>query len=374
MGTFRLTDATSEPPTSDARPADERRESADHPTDDPDVDPRPVNQRRALIGFGVSFIAHSTLLLVLALIVRTHPSTSTQLLFALDPSESGDIGELQLIEFSDPDLLIEEEVLTDRPIELEAMPELQLVERSKLRPPETSALPSDVDPEPAAAKPSPRRTPPDRDRGIRFFDTHAYGNKFVYVLDISGSMWARAGQRMQRARVELVRSINQLQPHHYFHVVLYNDDTYNFESPKLRPATRENKQRVARWISSVVPNGGTMPGEALRVAGQLKPDAVFFLSDGEFAFASRSSPQSDLNRFLQSFAQARPGPFQNPTANNTFPKKILDEYDPAIVVHTIAFESVGNRAIMETIAKEKDGQFRFIPEPRPGNQRRRPLR
>ena len=45
------------------------------------------------------------------------------------------------------------------------------------------------------------------------------------------------------------------------------------------------------------------------------------------------------------------------------PKSILSDYAPEIVVHTIAFESVGSRPLMELIAKQNGGQHRFIAAP-----------
>lgn len=114
-----------------------------------------------------------------------------------------------------------------------------------------------------------------------------------------------------------------------------------------------------------------MPGDALRIAGELKPDAVFFLSDGEFVFAAAATPEENLDKFLQSFVSARGRQLQNPQANNKLPKSILNDFAPGIVVHTIALESRENREIMQTIANEKGGQFRFIPEPARPTMRRR---
>ena len=105
-----------------------------------------------------------------------------------------------------------------------------------------------------------------------------------------------------------------------------------------------------------------MPARALQIAGSLKPDAVFFLSDGEFLYGHDPTLNSPLNSFFQNFGQARKA-MPPPGGVMLDPKTVLSEYPPEIVVHTIAFESVGSGPLMQRIAKQKGGQYRFIPAP-----------
>jgi hypothetical protein len=52
------------------------------------------------------------------------------------------------------------------------------------------------------------------------------------------------------------------------------------------------------------------------------------------------------------------------------PKRALDSYHKDIVVHTIALESEDNSPLMKRIAKEKGGEFQFIPAPKRPTVRR----
>lgn len=211
---------------------------------------------------------------------------------------------------------------------------------------------------------------------VSFFGTHAYGNKFVYVLDVSGSMLAGSGARIRRARQELIRSINQLQPHQSFYVVLYsnyavglNGERRNFQ---LLPATPENKKLASRWISYVNPSGGTFPGGALKIAGDLAPDAIFFLSDGEFVYYAPDRINGAFENFLQGFGQARPSRLRPSLISGAlYPQEVLDAFDPDIVVHTVALESEKSRRLMKMIADVKGGEHRFIAAPNRPTQRRR---
>ena len=74
------------------------------------------------------------------------------------------------------------------------------------------------------------------------------------------------------------------------------------------------------------------------------------------------SVDSSWHSFFQGFGQARKA-MPPPGDVMLDPKSILSDYAPEIVVHTIAFESVGSRPLMELIAKQKGGQHRFIAAP-----------
>ena len=132
----------------------------------------------------------------------------------------------------------------------------------------------------------------------------------MFVLDVSSSMSARNGQRLTRATSELIGSINQLTAEQDFSVILYSNHALPMflknNEAVMRQATPSNKQAALTWLRyQVRPQGGTMPARALQIAGNLKPDAVFFLSDGEFLYGHTADFNSPLNSFFQSFGQAR---------------------------------------------------------------------
>lgn len=107
-------------------------------------------------------------------------------------------------------------------------------------------------------------------------------NRVVFVLDYSGSIIV-AVDDLKR---ELKRSIGVLRPTQQFNVVIFysDDDRYRTElfAPELQPATREVRERFFAWIDAKSPQGRTEPLAALRRAMKMEPEAIFFLTDGDF--------------------------------------------------------------------------------------------
>ena len=113
-----------------------------------------------------------------------------------------------------------------------------------------------------------------------FFGIGGAGQSFVYVVDCSNSM--REEGKFYRAKYELIRSIEHLSPEQSYFVIFYNDGTYPMDADAPVPVTPEEVDRMRRWVSYIEPGGGTNPLPALLMALRLKPDAIFFLSDGLF--------------------------------------------------------------------------------------------
>ncbi len=323
-------------------------------------------------GFLVSAILHLFLLLLLAMIARTDLSPS-QVQLTMSSSLSDVPAIFQLVEIPRPDSLLAEDV----PVEVAAV-ELEvlkpIVEQTETEPRVVDSATGDTG---QGSEPSESD---QQEPAVTFFGTHAYGNHFVYVLDVSGSMLSGSGRRIRRARAELIRSISQLTPEQSFYVVAYSNYAIKMfggrGQPRLIPATADNKRRAARWIGFVSPKGGTEPGGALKIAGDLMPDAVFFLSDGEFVYQSPSTALAEMEQFMQGFGSARPSRFRMRVLKHSpYPKEVLDNYAPEIVVHTVALENESSRHLMAFIAREKGGQHQFIPAiDRSNLQRRQPVR
>lgn len=126
----------------------------------------------------------------------------------------------------------------------------------------------------------------DRMRSAGVWNLKATGHTFAYVVDFSGSIIV-AVDDLKR---ELRRSIGNLGPGQEFNVFVFYSSgdqlrerfvTEAFESG-LQKGTPENKRRFFRWIDSKAPMGSTEPLGAMRRALALRPDAVFFFSDGYF--------------------------------------------------------------------------------------------
>lgn len=119
--------------------------------------------------------------------------------------------------------------------------------------------------------------------GANFFGSYAVGEKFVFVLDSSKSM---TGERWLYACQELMDSVNRLQPNQKFFVICFDDKTTcMFDAAPSRmkyyESTPENRGRLKRWLGLRRLGPGTFPAQAMTLALQLHPDAIFMLSDGE---------------------------------------------------------------------------------------------
>lgn len=181
-----------------------------------------------------------------------------------------------------------------------------------------------------------------------FFGTVARGNSFVYILDVSPSMNARHGKRLERAVLELLNSLDQLSEKQRFFVIVFGWGTrmmFDNETliPRPIPASMENKRRLRDWLAQIQTISGTDPRKALEIALALKPSAMFFLSDGEF------NKPNHTKFFGDETAEA---------------EDVIEASDPkAIPIHTVAFEDRACEARMNGIAALTNGQHRFVPAP-----------
>ena len=160
-----------------------------------------------------------------------------------------------------------------------------------------------------------------------FFGIGNSGRTIVYVVDSSGSMEEHG--KFKQACKELMRSVSGLSPEQKYFIVLYSDGAYPMDADGAVPATSEQIEQTREWLSNVVPNGGTQPLGALMYALSLKPDEIYFLSDGIF----------DAN-IIQQLKQANPG--------------------QRVPIHTIAFTNFQTVGLMKMIARHSGGKFRFV--------------
>ena len=165
--------------------------------------------------------------------------------------------------------------------------------------------------------------------GARFFDIEARGGKFIYVVDRSGSM---RGNRLQDTKAELIRSVQSLTQTMEFFIIFYDTSHESMPANGLVKATGPNKNRYLGWVEAMDCRRGTDPRQAMLVALSLEPDAIWLLSDGQFHVQA-----CDVIRAA------------NP--------------DARIPIHTIAFHSASGQDVLERIAEENRGRYRFVPPP-----------
>lgn len=118
------------------------------------------------------------------------------------------------------------------------------------------------------------------------WNVDASGSTFAYVVDFSGSIIVAVDD----LRRELKRSIGKLGSRQLFAVfIFYSTGDQRAEhfkteafAPELQIATPDLKRRFFAWVDRKAPQGRTEPLQAIKRALALKPDAVFFFSDGYF--------------------------------------------------------------------------------------------
>jgi hypothetical protein len=190
--------------------------------------------------------------------------------------------------------------------------------------------------------------------GASFFGTVAYGDQFVYVVDISTSMDRGRGRsasqasRFVRAMAELRASIARLSAQQSFYVILFNGQTrrmFDDEAifPRMLPATPENKQDLFDWLATIQTGSSTDPRQALRLGLSMRPSALFLLSDGEF--------NGEQNRLNAGLLNGNPSVFE-----------VIERHNRAQTpIHTIAYEDKSSCKAMEQISQSTGGEYQFIP-------------
>lgn len=163
-----------------------------------------------------------------------------------------------------------------------------------------------------------------------FFGIEARGNRFAYIVDVSGSM-DREG-RIDAMRSELSESISGMPDHVAFFVVLYSDTAYALgDKREWIDASGPGKRWARGAIARLSPLGSTKPMPAFEMVYGIRPrpDAIYFMTDGEF--------EDGVAELIIRRNQERPIP-----------------------VHCITFMSRNAEDIMRRIASETGGTYTHI--------------
>ena len=165
--------------------------------------------------------------------------------------------------------------------------------------------------------------------GVGFFGSRGTAKSVVFVVDMSGSM---ENGRFARAQQELVRSIHKLHVTQKFYVIFFTSKAVPMFFPTtaadLVAATPMMKRKVTRWITERRTGRGTDPEDALVLALSLKPEVIYFLTDGEFSERCREIVKE----------------------KNTF----------GAVINTIALQSREGVPLLQDIASDNKGVFLFV--------------
>ena len=169
-----------------------------------------------------------------------------------------------------------------------------------------------------------------------FFGAEAHGNRFVFVIDSSGSM---RGRRWEALCKELIRAIKSLSPDQDFFVVSFDateHPMFGLAPPrgKFLKAVPKNIAKMQNWLLSIEHGRNTFPASAVGLAMKLEPDGIFLLSDGEI----EDSTIADLQIWNRK---------QDEEGN----------WKAMVPIHTVLLHSERGFAALETIARENGGSF-----------------
>lgn len=108
----------------------------------------------------------------------------------------------------------------------------------------------------------------------------AVGRSFVFVIDRSKSMGGDGLDAISAAAKELSKAIEALSDEQKFQVVAYNEQIVYLDGRRLISADADNRKRLIRFVQDLGAFGPTEHERALAAACSLKPDAIFFFTDG----------------------------------------------------------------------------------------------
>lgn len=169
--------------------------------------------------------------------------------------------------------------------------------------------------------------------GKGFFGLKSDAKSVVFVLDCSSSMNSpHRGQwrtRFGRLKYEMLKTVSAMSPETRFYIIFFSKKTIRMPAQGMVGATPDAKRKYLTWMARQKAIGGTDPRTALGYALRLKPDMVYFLTDGSFA--------PDVRRSLLSIQQYH------------------------IAIHTFVFGNPAGAKVMKQIAVQNRGKYTYIP-------------
>lgn len=209
--------------------------------------------------------------------------------------------------------------------------------------------------------------------GVSFYGIRTPSKRIAFVLDRSGSMKAPAvwnaenipftpqegkeswagKTRLEVAKIQLARTINNLASDAYFTILFYDYEVDIWKKPpEIVPATRENKAEAQKWFMPLDPGTATSLFDGLMKAleyaedlskeaeeGEVRIDTIFLLSDGQPTHF-RGAPlnnEAAIDAAYETFKAANGA--------------------RRIVVHAIGVGQGHNKKLMKKLARESGGKY-----------------
>ncbi|GAB4517574.1 MAG: hypothetical protein Tsb0013_21810 [Phycisphaerales bacterium] len=167
-----------------------------------------------------------------------------------------------------------------------------------------------------------------------FFGVEARGNRFAFVVDISGSM--QFDNRINLLKSELREAVGALLEHTHFTIWAFNSQAYPVTGVRWVDATESRKESADRSVRAMQASGTTAPEEALRMVFEMRPrpDAIYFMTDGDFE--GRAEGIAKLIRDLN------------------------DKGFRRVPIYSITLVDRSGEEIMRRIARESGGSYRHV--------------
>ena len=168
--------------------------------------------------------------------------------------------------------------------------------------------------------------------GGSFFGVNTPGKKFVFVVDASSSMnhpFPGPGKTaLGRVKLELLSCVSQMSEDQQFYIVYFNDRAIPMPARTMVSASLEAKQHYLTWMAKQKGEGQTEPEDALLLALRLKPDVIYFLTDGAFKY-----------RVV---------------------KRVADMNRQRVAIHTVCFGNADGEKFMQMVASQNGGTYHFV--------------
>ncbi|WP_437186577.1 vWA domain-containing protein [Planctomicrobium sp. SH668] len=165
-----------------------------------------------------------------------------------------------------------------------------------------------------------------------FFAIDHEGKSAVFVVDASRSMGmpypGPAINRFNRVKLELLHTITQMTENERFFIIFFNENSHPMPADRLMEADPVTKHRYLTWMARFPAEGKTDPEVSLMQAVSLKPDVIYFLTDGDIRF--------DMILNVTKMNQGR------------------------VPIHTIGFGDDRGEKLMKELAARNQGTYKFI--------------
>ncbi len=235
----------------------------------------------------MSLVAHIIVILALALLTFATVQRKPEVVLTATSVDGQDepIEEFSEVEFEEiDDVGIEDPVLDPEFSELTeiAVSDISMPAAATSAPSNAAtANGSSASSQPSASPTTKPGRTSNQQGSVSFYGSKSKGNRFVFVVDNSGSM---VNGRMLTTLDQLMSSVNQMTPKQEFYVIFFSDTAYPLYYPNtvddLVPANKQHKGKLAEWLKTVELCKGGDYETAMKKAFGLHPDVIFLLGDG----------------------------------------------------------------------------------------------